>query len=201
MKGQEITFIASAATEDQFPDHRRWEIALAGRSNVGKSSLINCLAGRKEVARTSQTPGRTRTLNFYGIGHDACLVDMPGYGYAKVAQRERERWARVIETYLWNRRQLVGIIQVVDVRHAPTELDETMAAWIRERSLPAVAVATKADKIARGRWQGRADAISRGLGLPVIIFSAVTGTGVRELTAWIRDVFEAARSSHGGRGA
>lgn len=200
MKGRDITFITSAATEQQFPDHPRWEIALAGRSNVGKSSLINCLAGRKDVARTSQTPGRTRTLNFYGIGHDACLVDMPGYGYAKVSQRERERWARLIDAYLWNRRQLVGIIQVVDVRHPPSELDETMAAWIGERGLPAVAVATKADKIARGRWRGRGDAIGRTLGLPVIIFSAVTGTGVRELSAWIRDVLEGARASREGRG-
>lgn len=185
---QDAYLMVSAAAASQFPRHERAEIALAGRSNVGKSSLINRLAGRKNLARTSQTPGKTRTLNFYAIDERLCLVDLPGYGFARVPKSERMRWGKLIDEYLTTREQLVGVIQVVDVRHPPSELDVLMADWLRQRGLPAIVVATKADKIARGRWKGRADAIQRDLEMPVILFSAVTGEGAQAVHRWIASV-------------
>lgn len=185
---QDAYLMVSAAAASQFPRHERAEIALAGRSNVGKSSLINRLAGRKNLARTSQTPGKTRTLNFYAIDERLCLVDLPGYGFARVPKSERMRWGKLIDEYLTTREQLVGVIQVVDVRHPPSELDVMMADWLRQRGLPAIVVATKADKIARGRWKGRADAIQRDLEMPVILFSAVTGEGAQAVHRWIASV-------------
>lgn len=185
MNWSQASFLASASEPSQFPSHHRYEIALAGRSNVGKSSLINRLVQRRQLAAVSQAPGRTRTLNFYAVGDELCLVDLPGYGYARVSQQERQRWKALIETYLTRRRQLVGVILVVDVRHAPTELDHMMARWLRETGLPALVAATKADKIARGRWQGRSQQLARELGLPVILFSAETGVGQDHLRQWI----------------
>lgn len=185
---QDAYLMVSAAAASQFPRHERAEIALAGRSNVGKSSLINRLAGRKNLARTSQTPGKTRTLNFYAIDERLCLVDLPGYGFARVPKSERMRWGKLIDEYLTTREQLVGVIQVVDVRHPPSELDVMMADWLRQRGLPAIVVVTKADKIARGRWKGRADAIQRDLEMPVILFSAVTGEGAQAVHRWIASV-------------
>src|SRR5690606_30030786 len=116
LKGEAARLIVSAGNAGQFPKHQRKEIALVGRSNVGKSSLINRLLNRRDLARTSQTPGRTRTLNFYAVDDRLCLVDLPGYGYAKVSRAERIRWGGLIETYLNTREQLVGVIQVVDIR-------------------------------------------------------------------------------------
>lgn len=188
MNWQQASFITSAAEVSQFPRHRRHEIALVGRSNVGKSSLINRLLQRRQLAQVSQAPGRTRTLNFYAVGEELCLVDLPGYGYARVSQQERQRWKSLIETYLTRREQLVGIIQVVDIRHAPSESDQTMARFLRDLGLPALVVATKADKIARGRWQGRSQQLARELGLPVILFSAETGVGQDALRQWIQSV-------------
>lgn len=185
---QDAYLMVSAAAASQFPRHERAEIALAGRSNVGKSSLINRLAGRKNLARTSQTPGKTRTLNFYAIDERLCLVDLPGYGFARVPKSERMRWGKLIDEYLTTREQLVGVIQVVDVRHPPSELDVLMADWLKQRGLPAVVVATKVDKIARGRWKGRADAIQRDLEMPVMLFSAVTGEGAQAVHRWIASV-------------
>lgn len=182
---QNAYLMVSAAAASQFPKHDRAEIALAGRSNVGKSSLINRLAGRRNLARTSQTPGKTRTLNFYAVDERLCIVDLPGYGFARVAKTERLRWGKLIDEYLTTREQLVGVIQVVDVRHPPSELDVMMADWLKQRGVPAIVVATKVDKIARGRWKGRADAIQRDLAIPVILFSAVTGEGVQAVHRWI----------------
>lgn len=183
---------AVAVKPDQWPSHRLPEVALVGRSNVGKSSLINHLVNAA-VARTSNTPGRTQTINFYVIDDRICLVDLPGYGYARVPQRVKRRWAPMIEGYLTRRENLVGILQIVDMRHPPTADDRAMAQWLRQRGLPAVAVATKADKIARGHWRGRVEAITRDLELPAIAFSSVSGAGRPELMQVLRGFLLEAR--------
>jgi len=172
--------LAVAVKPDQWPRHRLPEVALVGRSNVGKSSLINHLVNAS-IARTSNTPGRTQTINFYGVDDRLCLVDLPGYGYAKVPERVKRQWGPMIEKYLFDRQNLIGILQVVDMRHPPTADDKAMADWLRQRGLPAVAVATKADKMSRGHWRGRVDAITRELGLPTLAFSAVSGAGREDL--------------------
>ncbi|MFO7311581.1 MAG: ribosome biogenesis GTP-binding protein YihA/YsxC [Bacillota bacterium] len=184
--------LATAVKPEQWPRHRLPEVALAGRSNVGKSSLINHLVNAP-VARTSNTPGRTQTINFYSIDDRLCLVDLPGYGYAKVPERIRRQWAPMIETYLTARENLIGILQVVDIRHPPTADDKTMAQWLKQRGLPAIAVATKADKIARGHWQGRVEAVARDLGLPTIAFSAVSGAGRDDLMKVLKTMLLEAR--------
>ncbi|NMB45427.1 MAG: YihA family ribosome biogenesis GTP-binding protein [Firmicutes bacterium] len=156
------------------------EIALVGRSNVGKSSLLNCLANRRDLARTSSRPGRTQTINFYRF-RDLRVIDLPGYGYAQVAKRVREKWGPMIETYLQEREQLVGVVQIVDFRHKPTGNDELMGEWLRSCEIPYVVVATKADKIARGRWPQYMKVIKKTLGVEAIIFSAQTGVGKNEV--------------------
>jgi len=177
--------IVSAAAPSQFPPEDLPEFALVGRSNVGKSSLINALLGRKGLARTSSQPGKTRLLNFYLINSSFYFVDLPGYGYARVSQTERKRWKEFIEKYLTARRQLRCVLQLIDVRHEPQENDRFMHAWLRECALPTVVVATKADKIARGRWQQHLAQVRRGLTLgpedPLMLFSAETKHGREEL--------------------
>lgn len=164
-----------------FPTDGRPELALVGRSNVGKSSLINALVGRRNLARTSSTPGKTRTINFYLINQAFYLVDLPGYGFARVSQAERELWRHRIQDYLEKRSQLVGVIQLIDFRHPPEESDRTMAEWLASRGLPWVVVATKVDKVGRSRWNQHLSAIKAGLQLPPdtqpILFSAATGYG------------------------
>ncbi|HEY8418613.1 MAG TPA: ribosome biogenesis GTP-binding protein YihA/YsxC [Limnochordales bacterium] len=176
---------AVAVKPDQWPRHQLPEVALVGRSNVGKSSLINHLV-KAPIARTSNTPGRTQTINFYVIDDRLCLVDLPGYGYAKVPERVKRQWAPMIEGYLHQRENLTGILQIVDMRHPPTDDDRSMAAWLRQRGLPAVVVATKADKVARGHWRGRVESIARDLDLPTIAFSAVSGAGRAELVQVVK---------------
>jgi len=167
---------ATAVGPGQYPDHVLPEVALVGRSNVGKSSLVNKLVNRR-LARTSNTPGRTQTLNFYAVDNRLCLVDLPGYGYARVSREVRGRWGPMIEHYLTARPNVIGVLQVVDIRHAPTADDKSMAAWLAERGMTAVGVATKADKISRGRRPRHVERMARELGLPVVAFSAATGDG------------------------
>lgn len=178
-------FVISAAAPGQFPAGDLPEIALVGRSNVGKSSLINTLLGRKGLARTSSQPGKTRLLNFYLINNSFYFVDLPGYGYARVSQTERQRWKQCIENYLTARRQLRCVLQLIDIRHDLQENDSLMHRWLQDYSLPTVVTATKADKIARGRWQQQLARMRRGLALspeePLVLFSAETGSGKDEL--------------------
>ncbi|MFO8192580.1 MAG: ribosome biogenesis GTP-binding protein YihA/YsxC [Bacillota bacterium] len=172
---------ASAYKVDDFPGWERPEIAFLGRSNVGKSSLLNKLAGRKNLARTSSTPGKTRGIYFYLINDDFSFVDLPGYGYARVSKKERERWAPIIEEYLGARSNLYGCLHLIDCRHEPTEDDRLMARWLRMHSIQRVTVATKADKLSRGAMLRQLTVIRNKLELfeeeLILPFSAATGDG------------------------
>ncbi|NLK51857.1 MAG: YihA family ribosome biogenesis GTP-binding protein [Syntrophomonadaceae bacterium] len=192
MKIVTAEFVISAVRPAQYPEDNRPEIALVGRSNVGKSSLINRLVNRRNLAHTSNTPGRTRMLNFYRINNDWYLVDLPGYGFARVSKAMRKDWQKLIEGYLRNRSTLCGIIQLIDIRHPPTPDDQQMYEWLQYYRLPTIIVATKADKIARGRWPQHLKIIRQGLAIspetPLILFSAETGVGVIELAAQIKKI-------------
>lgn len=142
-----------AVKPSQYPQDDLREFAFAGRSNVGKSSFINSMINRKNLARTSSKPGKTRTINFYIINDDFRFVDLPGYGYAQVSKAEQEKWGEIINKYLSNRENLREIILVVDIRHKPTDQDLMMYNWIKSFGYKGIVVATKADKISRGNWQ------------------------------------------------
>ncbi|MFY9174347.1 MAG: ribosome biogenesis GTP-binding protein YihA/YsxC [Peptococcia bacterium] len=192
MKISKAEFTISAVGPKQYPQLGQPEIALVGRSNVGKSSLINKFINRKGLARTSSQPGKTQTLNFYHLNEAWFFVDLPGYGYAKVSKAEQHRWGRFIDEYLTKREELVGIIQLVDIRHPPTKDDITMAEWLKASGIPFIIVANKADKISRGRWSGATDLIKKELGLPnkdnIIVFSAENGAGLPDLMTWVTNI-------------
>lgn len=183
--------IISAVRKEQYPDDNLPEFAMVGRSNVGKSSLINALLRRKNLARTSQSPGKTQTINFYLVNRALYLVDLPGYGYAQVSWNEREKWRKMIEEYLLHRANLRGIIQLVDIRHPPTRDDLTMTEWLRHFQKPFIVIATKADKISRGQWAKHLRVARETLKLPpegIIPFSAVTGYGRDEVWAALQEL-------------
>ncbi len=142
-----------AVKPEQYPKDDLIEIAFAGRSNVGKSSFINSMINRKNLARTSSKPGKTRTINFYLINGEFRLVDLPGYGYAQVSKAEKEKWGHIIEEYLSKRENLREVILIVDIRHEPTNDDLMMYNWIKSFGFKGLVIATKADKISRGSWQ------------------------------------------------
>ena len=147
MKILTATFKGSFAHMKQLPTNKLPEIAFAGRSNVGKSSLINCLLNRKKLALTSSTPGKTRLLNYYTINETFYFVDLPGYGFAKVSRTERSNWKNLIESYITTNENLTGIVQIIDSRHGITNLDQEMLSWIRFIGLRLILVATKTDKL------------------------------------------------------
>lgn len=165
MKIRSCEFIISAVSRKQYPIDEIPEIALAGRSNVGKSSLINMLLNRKKLARTSSTPGKTQTINFYMINNEYHLVDLPGYGYAKVSKKNKEEWGKIIETYLTTREKLVEVIQLIDIRHKPTQQDIQMYNWIRHFGFKGIVVATKLDKIKRSQRQKQISLIRKTLAM------------------------------------
>ncbi|NGQ94372.1 YihA family ribosome biogenesis GTP-binding protein [Brevibacillus sp. SYP-B805] len=185
MKIISAEFVISAVGPKQYPTDGLPEIALVGRSNVGKSSLLNKMMNRKSLVRTSSKPGKTQTLNFFRVNNMLYFVDFPGYGYAKVSKSVRQSWGKMIEGYLAKRDELRFVIQLIDIRHPPTKDDIAMYAWCKENGLDTVIVATKADKIARGRWQQHAKIIREALTLrsqdPIIPFSSETGQGRDEL--------------------
>lgn len=172
--------ITSTLPKNQVP-----EIAFAGKSNVGKSSLINALLNRKSLARTSASPGKTQTINFYNVNHEMYLVDLPGYGYAKVSQSVKEQWGKLIERYLHQSKQLKAVFLLVDIRHDPSENDKTMYNWIHHNGYQPIIIATKADKLKRSQIPKQVKAIKEGLklapGSVVIPFSAQTKQGREEI--------------------
>ena len=170
------------------------EIAFAGKSNVGKSSLINGLMNRKALARTSAQPGKTQTINFYNINDCMYLVDLPGYGYAKVSQTEKEKWGKLIERYLHNSRMLKAVFLLIDIRHAPSANDKMMYDWIVYNGFDPIIIATKLDKLKRSQVQKNVKLIREGLKLPgstrVTPFSAQTKQGREEIWELMDSILE-----------
>ncbi|HCX9560604.1 TPA: YihA family ribosome biogenesis GTP-binding protein [Staphylococcus aureus] len=148
-----IELIISAVKEEQYPETELSEVALSGRSNVGKSTFINSMIGRKNMARTSQQPGKTQTLNFYNIDEQLIFVDVPGYGYAKVSKTQREKFGKMIEEYITKRENLQLVIQLVDLRHDPTQDDILMYNYLKYFDIPTLVICTKEDKIPKGKVQ------------------------------------------------
>jgi len=185
MRIESAEFLVSAGQAAQFPRGRLPEIAFAGRSNVGKSSLINCLLNRRKLAHTSATPGRTQTINFYAINGRFLFVDLPGYGYAKVARSAQEAWWVLVERFLLERHELRGVVHLVDARHAPTPDDCALEEFLRSAALPSLVVLTKADKVKRGERAAFRARAAEALGLPdpalPLFASAETGEGIAEL--------------------
>lgn len=149
----EVDILISAVKPEQYPELDLPEVALSGRSNVGKSTFINSMIGRKNMARTSQQPGKTQTLNFFNIDNQLVFVDVPGYGYAKVSKKQREAFGKMIETYITTREALKLVIQLVDLRHPPTEDDVLMYDFLKYYDIPTLIIATKEDKIPKGKVQ------------------------------------------------
>ncbi len=184
MNFQNVEFLISAASNGDFPKNRLPEIAFAGKSNVGKSSVINRLLQRKNFARVGDKPGKTVHVNYFVIDRKCYLVDLPGYGFAKVSQQEKDRWGRLMEDYFAAQRIDLGVL-IVDYRHPPTNNDITMANWFLDSGCPFVVVANKMDKLKKSELKPNLEVIRRDLGLPdscpVIPFSAEKGDGREEL--------------------
>jgi GTP-binding protein len=204
MKILSAEFVTSATQPSQFPPGDLPEVAFAGRSNVGKSSLLNALLGRKGLARVSQTPGRTRLLNFFrvsmakdGQGRPGrfMFVDLPGYGYAKVSKTVHEQWGPMIEDYLRNRHSLRGLVVITDVRRGEQE-EVNLVRWASELGLGVVAVATKTDKLPRGQRTQAIRLLEQLLGVPVLGCSAVIGEGKEAVWKAIQEILESPRGAH-----
>lgn len=189
MEVHNVNLTISAVAEDQYPKTDYPEIALVGRSNIGKSSLTNVLINRRNFAHTSSQPGKTQTLNFYDVEDQLYFVDVPGYGYAKVSKKERERFGQMIEHYLTQREQLRGVIQLVDARHVPTADDVSMYEWLAYYNIPTLVVGTKCDKVKSNVWNRQESQIRKRLGMtadaPLILFSAVNKHGKDQVWQWI----------------
>lgn len=189
MDVNQVELTISAVQEDQYPTDQQPEIALVGRSNVGKSSLTNVLINRKNFAHTSSQPGKTQTLNFYHVEEALYFVDVPGYGYAKVSKKQREKFGKMIEHYLTNRDQLKGVIELVDGRHVPTDDDIAMYQWLTYYQVPTLVVVTKVDKLKPSQYNRIEKQVRQALrmqaGAPLILFSAQTRLGKEQVWDWI----------------
>lgn len=175
-----VQFVKSATKPKEYPVTDQPEIAFAGRSNVGKSSLINVLVNRKSLVRTSNTPGRTQLINFFEVNGTFGLVDLPGYGFAKVPLAVKRQWGPMMETYLASRPNLRGVVLILDIRRIPTDEDRQMLAWLGRFGIPAVLVVTKCDKVSKNEKARQADAIARTLGVAkesFAFFSALSKEG------------------------
>lgn len=183
----------------KLPDNDKPEVAFAGKSNVGKSSLINALINRKSLARTSSQPGKTQTINFYNINDEMYLVDLPGYGYAKVPESEKAKWGRMIENYLHSSKQLRRVFLLIDIRHAPSENDRLMYDWIIHQGFEPILVATKLDKIKRSQIDKCIKVIREGLsvkpGTIIVPFSAETKQGRDEIWKLMEEAENEARGN------
>ena len=192
IKNVELETVCGPTSE--LPVNELPEVAFAGKSNVGKSSLINALMNRKSLARTSAQPGKTQTLNFYNINGEIYLVDLPGYGYAKVSEKERERWGVMIENYLVNSEKLRAVFLLVDIRHEPTVMDKQMYDWVVYQELQPIIIATKSDKISRGAVDKQISLIRKTLGAPsdtiIIPFSATNKSGREDIWDLMDQVIE-----------
>lgn len=190
MNFNNVTYEKSFGTSEQLEPSTAPEIAFAGRSNVGKSSLLNKLFNRKGLAKVSQTPGKTATINFFD-GSGVKFVDLPGYGYAKVSKSEKARWSELIEGYFNQDREFTLVVSLIDIRHDPSELDINMVNFLREADLPFVVALTKADKLSRQQQMKQKAAIKRKLALgpdaPMVVTSSAKGDGIDELRGIIRD--------------
>jgi GTP-binding protein len=191
MKVTSVEFVGSFGYPHKLPREARPEVAFFGRSNVGKSSLINTLLGRKGVARISKAPGKTRSANFFRINDRFHFVDMPGYGYARVSRAEKARWTKIFDQYVADDKRKNALIQLLDIRHDPTEADRESVARLSSCERPLCLVFNKSDKVQSGQVNrrigeilGQLDADPRAVVLP---FSSVSGRGKRELWGWIRD--------------
>ena len=184
----QLTFVTSAKRHADLPPSPK-EIAVVGRSNVGKSSLLNALANRRQLARVSNTPGRTQLINLFTLPSGATLVDLPGYGYAAVPKREQVQWQAMIEGYLLEREELELVLVLVDGEIGPTKLDLQMLAWLRDNEVPHAIVATKTDKVRPSKRAGRRQQLAAACGLEssdVMWVSASKGTGMEELASHVR---------------
>lgn len=190
MRISSAEFLTSAVTPAQYPANVGPEIAFVGRSNVGKSSLINALLNRRGLAKTSSTPGKTRTINFFRVNGKLGFVDLPGYGYAQVSRTERATWGPMVEQLFRTRLDLSGVVQLLDVRHEPTADDQRTRSWLQQWDRPLLIVATKVDKIGRTQRSNHRKRIIEALSLDdsamVILFSAQTGEGREQVWAWMR---------------
>ncbi len=193
MRYEQAAFEMAFGTKKQLPPSDLPEIAFSGRSNVGKSSLLNKLLNRKALARVSATPGKTQTINFFRVG-DVRLCDLPGYGYAKVAGAERNRWSELMEHYFNSGRHIVLVVQLIDMRHPATALDLQMLEFLRQGAFRFVVALTKSDKIKPTQRAERMKALETELGfldnIPLIPFSSQTGEGVEELKKWMEQAAE-----------
>jgi GTP-binding protein len=185
-------FLTSAVSPTQYPADGGPEVAFVGRSNVGKSSLINTLLNRRGLAKTSGTPGKTRTINFFRVNGTLGFVDLPGYGFAQVSRAERASWGPMVEQFFRTRQTLQGVVQLIDFRHAPTAEDQRTRAWLLQWECPLLVVATKVDKIGRPQRPKHLKEIAEVLSLeaeaPMLVFSAQTGEGREKVWEWIRQV-------------
>jgi GTP-binding protein len=188
----DANFLRAAQEKKDYPTGGLREVAFAGRSNVGKSSAINTLLGRHNLVRTSKTPGHTRKLNFFLINDSFVFVDFPGYGFARVPLTVKKQWAPMVERYLEDRKELAGVVVIVDFRRLPTDADIQLITYLQSRQIPVVVAATKADKLARGAMllQNRAIKALLGDQVPVVAFSAHTGMGKNELWKEIKSLIE-----------
>ncbi|WP_056950478.1 ribosome biogenesis GTP-binding protein YihA/YsxC [Lacticaseibacillus nasuensis] len=201
MRVNHVELTISAVSEAQYPSTGYPEVAFVGRSNVGKSSLINRLIDRNGMARTSSVPGKTQTLNYYNIESLLYFVDVPGYGYAKVSKAARAKFAAMIEAYLSARQELRGVVQLVDARHAPSPDDVSMYQYLKYYHLPVLVVGTKVDKTSRSQRNKVLRTLSQGLELnqtdSLILFSATTGEGKDAVWQWLEAAANIGGSEHG----
>lgn len=184
MKIGKASFVTSITGNQSFPGIGLPQVTVVGKSNVGKSSLINTLANQNKLARTSQKPGHTRLINVYDFNDQFHLIDLPGYGFAKVPEAEKEKWAEMINDFLLNSEHQVRFLHLVDIRHEPGELDKHMSAWIQQIDIPCTIVATKADKLSKSQAMRAVSQISKSLGVDpscVVPFSAVNKQGKDQL--------------------
>jgi GTP-binding protein len=201
MKIRSAEFILSAVYKKDYPKPRLTEFAFVGRSNVGKSSLINTLLNRKRLVKTSSTPGRTQTINFFRINGAFFFVDLPGYGFAKVPRDVHREFGPMVERYLEKNRHLACVVHILDARHAPTQGDKTMREYLLYHEIPVLTVVTKSDKLSRQKRRGHTGKIRRALHIgekePLVEFSAATAEGKKEVWAHLVKCLRAERSGKG----